>query len=64
MSYVYSWGTQIDAGTDVQGVNTVDIVFTWGEAWEHSDESGWHFIASDVQSISWTVHLANTKPAW
>jgi hypothetical protein len=51
-SSVYSWGTQISAGTDVQGVNTVDIVFTWGEAWQHSDDSGWDFIASGVKSIS------------
>jgi hypothetical protein len=49
---IYSWGTKIDAGTDVQGVNTVDIVFTWQAAWENSDDTGWHFIANGVQSVS------------
>jgi hypothetical protein len=51
-SYVYSSGSRIDAGTDGQGVNAVDVVFTWGDGWEHSDDSGWHFIASYVQSLS------------
>src|SRR5205823_8978303 len=41
LSYVHSGGRQIDAGTDVQGVNTVATVFTWGEGWEHSDDSRW-----------------------
>jgi hypothetical protein len=63
--------TQIDAGTDVQGVNAVDvivpgqlvakaaagvggggIVFQPTNAYEYSDDSGAHFIASGVQSIS------------
>ncbi len=51
-STVWTGGAQIDAGTDTQGVNTVGITFTWGDAWEHSDDSGWTFIASSVQSIS------------
>src|SRR5581483_6398430 len=51
-SYIDSWGAQIDAGTDIQGVNAVDVVFTWHDAWEKSDDTDWHFIASDVQSIS------------
>jgi hypothetical protein len=49
---VWTSGAQIDAGTDAQGVNTVGITFTWQDAWEHSDDSGWTFIASGVQSIS------------
>jgi hypothetical protein len=51
-AYVYSSASQIDAGTDKLGVNCVDIVFSWGDAYEHSDDSGWHYIASNVQSIS------------
>jgi hypothetical protein len=50
--YLYSGGSKIDAGTDVQGVNAVDVVFTWGDAWERSDDTSWHFIASGVQSVS------------
>jgi hypothetical protein len=49
---VWTGGAQIDAGTDAQGVNTVGITFTWGDAWQHSDDSGWTMIASGVQSIS------------
>jgi hypothetical protein len=45
-------GSQIDAGTDVRGVNTVNVVFTWNDAWGHTDDGGWYFIASGVQSIS------------
>src|SRR5262249_34350841 len=47
-----SSAVQISAGTDVQGVSCVDVVYTSGNAWEHSDSSGWHFIASGVRSIS------------
>jgi hypothetical protein len=27
-------------------------VFTWQAAWENSDDTGWHFIANGVQSVS------------
>jgi hypothetical protein len=49
---ITNFGNKIDAGTDVQGVNAVDMVFTWQAAWENSDNSGWHLIANAVQSIS------------
>jgi hypothetical protein len=52
LRYIFSNGAQIDAGTDVQGVNMVDIVFGGGDAWEFSNESGWSYIASNVYSIS------------
>jgi hypothetical protein len=42
----------IDAGTDRYGVNAVAEVMPWGTAWEWSDTTGWHFIASGVQSVS------------
>jgi hypothetical protein len=51
-TWVYNGATQIDAGTDQYGVNTVDVVNTSGEGWALSDTSGWHYIASGVQSIS------------
>src|SRR5262249_51120405 len=50
--YIDSSVAKIDAGTDKTGVNMVDIVYTFGSAWEFSDTSGWHFIASNVRSIS------------
>jgi hypothetical protein len=71
--YVRGSVTQIDAGTDPQGVNAVDaiapaplvfamtvrvaglgggIIFRPIDAFEYSDDSGAHFIASGVQSIS------------
>jgi hypothetical protein len=52
LAYIYSNGVQIDAGTDVQGANMVDIVFKGGAAWEHSDDRGWSYIASSVSRIS------------
>jgi hypothetical protein len=42
----------IDAGTDRLGVNMVDVVFTWGDAYSDSDSSGWHFLGSNVRSAS------------
>src|SRR5262249_21931976 len=51
-TYVYNNASTISAGTDKLGVNAVDIIFTWGDAWEYSDSSGWHFIASCVASVS------------
>lgn len=51
-TYVYNNATAIDAGTDKAGVNMVDIVFNWGDAWEHSDSSGWHYLGSGVRSVS------------
>jgi hypothetical protein len=52
LSFVTSGGAKIDAGTDRYGVNAVDAIFTWGEAWEHSDSTGWHLLAANVQSVS------------
>jgi hypothetical protein len=49
---IFGSGSQIDAGTDVQGVNAVDIVLPSHSAWENSDDTGWHFIANGVHSIS------------
>jgi hypothetical protein len=51
-TYLYNNVATIDAGTDKFGVNSVDVIFTGGAAWEHSDTSSWHFIANNVQSIS------------
>jgi hypothetical protein len=51
-TYVYNNASSISAGTDKLGVNAVDIIFTWGDAWEYSDSSGWHFMASGVASVS------------
>jgi hypothetical protein len=42
----------ISAGTDRAGVNAVDAVFTSGYAYERSDSTGWHTIASGVRSVS------------
>jgi hypothetical protein len=42
----------IDAGTDRYGVNMVDIVQTTGFAWEYSDSSSWHYLASGVKQVS------------
>jgi hypothetical protein len=50
--FIDSGAVQIDAGTDRYGVNTVGIVYSWGNAWEYSDTSGWHFVSSGVKSIS------------
>jgi hypothetical protein len=44
--------TAIDAGTDKLGANMVDVTFSNGDAWEHSDSSGWHRMATGVQSVS------------
>jgi hypothetical protein len=44
--------TAIEAGTDQLGVNMVDLVLTNGDAWEHSDSTGWHFLAHTVQAVS------------
>jgi hypothetical protein len=48
---------QIDAGTDAQGVNAVDVIFPGAGAfsqvaYQYSDDSGAHFIARFVKSIS------------
>jgi hypothetical protein len=54
-SYVYSGPSQIDAGTDRTGVNSVDMVamvINLNFTFEHSDDSGMHIIAGGVQSIS------------
>jgi hypothetical protein len=48
---IYTGVSQISAGTDVQGANAVDALLG-SSAYEHSDDSGWHFIATAVQSIS------------
>jgi hypothetical protein len=51
-TYIDSGVASIDAGTDKLGVNMVDEIKTSGAAWEHSDSSGWHFLASGVTSVS------------
>ena len=51
-TYIDSGVVSIDAGTDKHGVNMVDEIKTSGAAWEHSDSSGWHFLASGVKSVS------------
>jgi hypothetical protein len=43
--------TSIDAGTDRYGVNMFTEVW-YGYGYEHSDSTGWHYIASGVQSVS------------
>jgi hypothetical protein len=43
--------TSIDAGTDRYGVNMMTEVW-YGQAWEHSDSTGWHYIDSNVKSVS------------
>jgi hypothetical protein len=50
-SYVWNGANRISAGTDRMGVNAVDVLLGT-DAWEHSDDSGWHFIASGVRDIS------------
>jgi hypothetical protein len=51
-TFIESSVASIDAGTDELGVNMVDEIKTSGDAWEHSDSSGGHFLASGVQSVS------------
>ncbi len=52
LSWIYNRATSISAGTDQTGVNTVDIVFSWGDAYERSDSTGWHSLSSNTQSVS------------
>jgi hypothetical protein len=60
--YTNAWTTisrnivAIDAGTDPYGVSAVDMVDGSGNAWEFSDTTGWHFIASAVSSMSAGQH--------
>jgi hypothetical protein len=54
-SWTYLAGSvaAISAGTDSYGVNMVDVLYSWGGGWEHSDASGWHVFAYyGVQSVS------------
>jgi hypothetical protein len=51
-TYIVNGVASISAGTDAQGNNAVDVVLTSGNAWEHSDSTGWYFIASGVRSVS------------
>jgi hypothetical protein len=51
-NYLDSNVSAINAGTDQEGVNAVDVIYAGGDAWEVSDSSGWNFIASGVRSIS------------
>jgi hypothetical protein len=44
--------SSMDAGTDRYGVNMVDVVYTNGVAYEHSDTSGWHYLTSGVSQVS------------
>jgi hypothetical protein len=82
--------TQIDAGTDYQGVNAVDVIasgqlvaamsarvaglgggvtFVPNNAYQYSDDTGGHFIASGVQSISagrqgFSAYVTTGGDAW
>jgi len=51
-NFVDSNVVALDAGTDQFGVNAVDLVYGSGAAWEHSDTSGWHFLANGVARVS------------
>jgi hypothetical protein len=51
-TFIESSVASIDAGTDKIGVNMVDVIMSYGQAWEYSDSSGWHYIASGVSSVS------------
>jgi hypothetical protein len=52
-SNVWSGSIQsIDAGTDRWGVNAVDVLFSGGDAWMHSDTDGWHFLMHNVSQLS------------
>jgi hypothetical protein len=42
---------QIDAGTDKYGVNAVDVLFTYGDAWLRSDTDGWHWIMDGAAQV-------------
>src|SRR5581483_8891339 len=51
---LYGSGSQIqaiDAGTDKYGVNAVDVLFTYTDAWLRSDTDGWHWIMNGVQQV-------------
>jgi hypothetical protein len=43
--------TSISAGTDRYGVSMLAEVW-YGEVWEYSDSSGWHYIDSGVKAVS------------
>jgi hypothetical protein len=51
-TFLDSGVTFISAGTDRYGVNAVNEVKTGGNAWQYSDSTGWHYLASSVKSIS------------
>jgi hypothetical protein len=50
-TYIDSNVTSISAGTDRYGVNQMTEVW-YGSAYEHSDSTGWHYIASGVKAVS------------
>jgi hypothetical protein len=50
-TYIDSNVTAIDAGTDRYGVNMVTEIWN-GQAWEHSDSTGWRYLASNVKAVS------------
>jgi hypothetical protein len=51
-TFIDSGITAIDAGTDRTGVNMVDVIFSWGGAYEHSDANGWYYLGSGVKAVS------------
>ncbi len=51
-TWVYNRATSISAGTDKTGVNTVDITFNWGDAYAHSDSTGFRYLNSSIRSVS------------
>jgi hypothetical protein len=62
-TYISRRVSAIDAGTDQEGVNAVDVIYNLGRplagahlprgaAYEYSDNSGWEFLTNGVESIS------------
>ncbi len=51
-SYLGSGVVSIDAGTDRYGVNSVDVVLNTGAAYEISNTSGAHLLATGVKAVS------------
>lgn len=51
-SHIADRVSSIGAGTDRYGVNMVSVIFTNGDAYEYSDTSSWHKLASGVGQVS------------
>jgi hypothetical protein len=50
--YIGSNVTSIDAGTDRYGVNMMCEVLVSANAYEHSDSTGWHYMGTNVKTVS------------